>query len=73
MRPPPPPPSILDTPTPFFNPNPRFQIADFNLSKIIDVDGQNAKTGTMAGANPKWLAPEVIAGQPATVAGDVFR
>lgn len=50
----------------------RVKIADFNLSKIIDVDGQNAKTGTMAGANPKWLAPEVIAGQPATVAGDVF-
>lgn len=30
--------------------------ADFNLSKLVEgTDSSNAKTGTMAGANPKWL------------------
>jgi hypothetical protein len=38
------------------------QVADFNLSKIIEDSGtasggiaSGTKTGTMAGANPKWL------------------
>lgn len=54
-------------------------MADFNLSKIIDDRGTASggvapgiKTGTMAGANPKWLAPEVLEGKRCTKASDVF-
>ncbi len=32
------------------------QVADFNLSKLVEgTESSNSKTGTMAGANPKWL------------------
>jgi serine/threonine protein kinase len=51
----------------------RVKVADFNLSKLVEgTDSCNSKTGTMAGANPKWLAPEVIGGFSATEKGDVF-
>ncbi|KAI7839821.1 hypothetical protein COHA_006442 [Chlorella ohadii] len=51
----------------------RCKVADFNLSKLVEgTESSNSKTGTMAGANPKWLAPEVIGGYSATEKGDVW-
>jgi hypothetical protein len=40
-------------------------VADFNLSKIME---DTTKTSTMAGMNPRWLAPEILEGQVASAA-----
>ena len=40
-------------------------------SKLLLDDG-SAKTSTIASTNPKWLAPEVVTGRPATHSADVF-
>jgi hypothetical protein len=36
-------------------------VADFNLSRSIDV---NTTASTVVMTNPRWLAPEVVAGAP---------
>jgi serine/threonine protein kinase len=60
--PPPPPPPPPPYPTPP-------QVADFNLSKVME----GSLVSTVGGANnPRWLAPEVLNGTPATFASDVF-
>ena len=51
---------------------PRCQVADFNLSKMMEETGSLASGGTMANMNPRWLAPEVLKGGRASVASDVF-
>jgi serine/threonine protein kinase len=43
------------------------QVADFDLSKLLD--GRTA-TSSLATTNPRWLAPEVLAGEPAGLEGD---
>jgi serine/threonine protein kinase len=46
-------------------------VADFNLSKIME--GPNAfNTSSLAVTNPRWLAPEILNGEAATPAADVF-
>ena len=37
------------------------QVADFNLSKIIMDSSPSEQSSTVVG-NPRWLAPEVLAG-----------
>lgn len=47
------------------------RVADFNLSKILKQDtamGQSAGGPT----NPLWQAPELLGGEPATPASDVY-
>ncbi|KAL4427896.1 hypothetical protein ABPG75_001985 [Micractinium tetrahymenae] len=47
------------------------KVADFNLSKIMDLDA--ALSSTAHGMlNPRWLAPEVLRGERATAKSDVF-
>ena len=48
---------------------PHGHIADFNLSKVME----GSLASSVGGANnPRWLAPEVLDGQQATPAADVF-
>ena len=61
----------------------RAKVADFNLARAADgPTGPGLPPGACAGAaarcslavaaNPRWVAPEVLAGGPASAAGDVF-
>lgn len=45
-----------------------FQITDFNLSKLIADQGNSS----VAAMNLRWLAPELMQGERATLASDVF-
>ncbi|PRW05763.1 Purple acid phosphatase 18 [Chlorella sorokiniana] len=45
------------------------KVTDFNLSRILEDTTQGS---SMAAMNPRWLAPEVMQGQRATRASDVF-
>lgn len=45
------------------------KISDFNLSKILE---ETTKTTSAQAMNPRWLAPEVLQGIPASLASDVF-
>ncbi|KAL4436097.1 hypothetical protein ABPG77_005545 [Micractinium sp. CCAP 211/92] len=45
------------------------KISDFNLSKIMALD---SKTSSLAAMNPRWLAPEIMAGEGASQASDMF-
>eukprot|EP00887_Chlorella_sp_A99_P008111 scaffold12.g8111.t1 len=42
---------------------------DFNLSKLMEAD---TVMSSMAATNPRWLAPEILAGHAATFASDVY-
>jgi hypothetical protein len=48
----------------------RTQVCDFNLSKILEDTARSSSAGGML--NPRWLAPEVLMGRPATAESDVF-
>lgn len=51
------------------------QVADFNLSRIFEPDEEDAaaeQTRTTARMNPRWLAPELLQGEKATRASDVY-
>lgn len=41
------------------------------MSRLIDEARQQAGSTTAAN-NPTWLAPEILQGQPATTASDVY-
>ena len=45
------------------------KVSDFNLSKIMQ---DATKSTSLAAMNPRWLAPEILMGQNATKASDVF-
>src|SRR5262249_26689687 len=45
----------------------RLVLMDFGTGRAIDVDRENSVTGT-----PLYLAPEVLAGGPATRASDIY-
>jgi len=45
------------------------KITDFNLSKILEGTGQASSHAAM---NPRWLAPEILDGTPASFASDVY-
>jgi len=47
----------------------RCKVSDFNLSKLMD--GQSVMS-SMAATNPRWLAPEILTGNNATFASDVY-
>lgn len=38
------------------------RVCDFNLSKIVEEGGGGAASSVAAVTNPRWLAPEVLAG-----------
>ena len=48
---------------------PVFLFADFNLSKLME---ENSVMSSMAATNPRWLAPEILAGANASYASDVY-
>jgi serine/threonine protein kinase len=61
----------------------RVKVADFNLARAADGCGSTdagvsaaaaaaARSSLAAAANPRWVAPEVLAGGRATPAADVF-
>ena len=45
------------------------RVADFGLSKIMS---EAARSSSLEALNPRWLAPEVLTGTPATPASDVY-
>ena len=45
------------------------QVADFNLSRAIEA---SAIASTLFITNPRWLAPEVLAGNPGQLPADVW-
>jgi serine/threonine protein kinase len=45
------------------------KICDFNMSRIMEESGQGS---SLAGTNPRWLAPELLSGEHATIYSDVF-
>lgn len=49
------------------------KVADFNLSKLVaENKGQESAMTTKFNINPRWCAPEVLEGETATPASDVF-
>ncbi len=49
-----------------------FQVADFGLSKRIELARGQASMSTVCRNNPRWLAPEVLRGDQAGPPSDVF-
>lgn len=47
----------------------RLKVSDFNLSKLLE---EGAVMSSMAATNPRWLAPEILGGNNATFASDVY-
>lgn len=47
----------------------RVKVSDFNLSRIL---GDTAVLSSTNATNPRWQAPEVLQGQPATLLSDVY-
>ena len=38
----------------------RVKVTDFNLSRMVQTEGQNASVTSLLANNPRWLAPEVL-------------
>ncbi|KAL4436932.1 hypothetical protein ABPG75_004071 [Micractinium tetrahymenae] len=47
----------------------RVKVSDFNLSKLME---DNAVMSSMAATNPRWLAPEILAGGKTSRESDVY-
>lgn len=47
----------------------RVKVCDFNLSRVLE---DSAVLSSVAATNPRWLAPEILAGKGYTFASDVF-
>lgn len=45
------------------------QVADFNLSRVMEA---SSVASSIAATNPRWVAPEVLAGAPHTPSSDVY-
>jgi len=45
------------------------KLTDFNLSKYMDASMQSSSVAAM---NPRWLAPELLDGVPASAESDIF-
>ena len=43
------------------------QVSDFNLSKLVSLEGNPAVLSSAQATNPRGLAPEVLEGDPATL------
>jgi tetratricopeptide (TPR) repeat protein/tRNA A-37 threonylcarbamoyl transferase component Bud32 len=50
---------------------PRVAITDFGVSRLLEADGTLAHTGHLVGT-PGYIAPELLNGQPAGPASDVY-
>jgi len=48
------------------------KVADFGLSKLAEDAASRSKASTMMNINPRWMAPELLQGKPATPASDVY-
>lgn len=48
------------------------KVADFNLSKLLEGARPESSLTTGAATNPLWLAPEVLEGEKATKARDMY-
>ncbi|KAI3432676.1 hypothetical protein D9Q98_004219 [Chlorella vulgaris] len=59
----------LKSPNLLVSENWQIKVTDFNLSRILE---DSTLTSSLAAMNPRWLAPEVMRGQRATPAADVF-
>lgn len=55
----------LKSPAPFG----RVQVCDFNLSRVME---ETAVLSSMAATNPRWLAPEILAGRGYTFSSDIY-
>lgn len=47
----------------------KVKVSDFNLSKLLE---EGSVMSSMAATNPRWLAPEILGGNNATFASDVY-
>ncbi|CAL5228984.1 g12220 [Coccomyxa viridis] len=47
----------------------RVKVCDFNLSRVME---ESAVLSSMAATNPRWLAPEILAGRGYTFSSDVY-
>ncbi len=45
------------------------QVCDFNLSRVME---ESAILSSMAATNPRWLAPEILAGRGYTFSSDIY-
>lgn len=45
------------------------QVCDFNLSRVME---ESAVLSSMAATNPRWLAPEILAGKGYTFSSDIY-
>lgn len=50
-------------------PNACLQVADFNLSRVMEA---SSVASSIAATNPRWVAPEVLAGGSHTPSSDVY-
>ncbi len=50
----------------------RVKVADFNMSRLVEESAGGAGGSSLAAMNPRWLAPEVLGGEGATAASDVY-
>ncbi|KAL4448445.1 hypothetical protein ABPG75_005664 [Micractinium tetrahymenae] len=48
------------------------KVSDFNLSRIMADQAAGSQSSTEGVTNPTWLAPEILRGERATTASDVF-
>ncbi|KAL4855455.1 Serine/threonine-protein kinase EDR1 [Chlorella vulgaris] len=59
----------LKSPNLLVSENWQIKVTDFNLSRILE---DSPLSSSVAAMNPRWLAPEVMRGERATPAADVF-
>ena len=59
----------LKTPNLLVDKHWRLKVSDFNLSKLV---GDETVMSSMAATNPRWLAPEILGGNNASFASDVY-
>lgn len=45
------------------------QVCDFNLSRVME---ESSILSSMAATNPRWLAPEILAGRGYTFSSDIY-
>lgn len=50
----------------------RVKVSDFNLSKLMEESHSGGGQSTLGAMNPRWLAPELLQGEKATQASDVY-
>ena len=59
----------LKSPNVLIDESNNIKLTDFNLSKYMDATMQSSSVAAM---NPRWLAPELLDGVPASAESDIF-